>query len=192
MQEGQEGQDGQESDLPPLVVLRKKEGLETAWEVFGALGGGRGLDVLVYGDIGMDLSTYKYAMARLARVQINYMGHPTTSGMPAIDYYFTSDHFEPASEGGMEEGSVGEGGVGEGGMTEGGSSSTDDTPVDGSNSSVSTGTGTAALSAIERSLSTAEGRTRIVETMGVGEDRFSEQLLRMDSLGKERVHGLTR
>jgi predicted O-linked N-acetylglucosamine transferase (SPINDLY family) len=79
MEEGEEGeQQVAEGGLPQLVVLDKKDGLEKAREKIGNLGGGRGLDVLVYGDIGMDLSTYKFAMGRLAPVQINYMGHPTS------------------------------------------------------------------------------------------------------------------
>lgn len=53
------------------------------------------LDVLIYADIGMDPLTYFLAFARLAPVQANLMGHPDTSGIPAIDYYLSSAAQEP-------------------------------------------------------------------------------------------------
>jgi hypothetical protein len=61
-----------------------------------------------------------------------------------IDYYFTSDHFEPPGEGLA---------------------------------------GATIAPDISVRLSTAAGRAGIVQEMGVGMERFSEQLLRMDSLG---------
>lgn len=54
------------------------------------------LDVLLYPDIGMDPLTYFLAFARLAPVQCTTWGHPVTSGVPALDYYISTDYFEPA------------------------------------------------------------------------------------------------
>jgi predicted O-linked N-acetylglucosamine transferase (SPINDLY family) len=53
-----------------------------------------GVDVLVYTDIGMDLTTYSLAFARLASVQCVTWGHPDTSGLPTIDYFVSSELFE--------------------------------------------------------------------------------------------------
>ena len=52
------------------------------------------LDILIYTDIGMDPLTYMLAGLRLAPVQCALVGHGTTSGLPAIDYYISGD-FEP-------------------------------------------------------------------------------------------------
>ncbi len=54
------------------------------------------LDVLLYPDIGMDPLTYFLAFARLAPVQCTTWGHPVTSGVPALDYFISTDYFEPA------------------------------------------------------------------------------------------------
>ena len=48
------------------------------------------LDILIYGDIGMDIRTYFLAFSRLAFVQAVFWGHPDTTGSPAIDYFFSS------------------------------------------------------------------------------------------------------
>lgn len=53
------------------------------------------LDVLLYPDIGMDPLTYFLAFARLAPVQCTTWGHPITSGVPALDYFISTDYFEP-------------------------------------------------------------------------------------------------
>jgi len=53
------------------------------------------LDLLVYLDIGMDETSYFLAFARLARVQIVLGGHPVTTGLPAIDAFFSSALAEP-------------------------------------------------------------------------------------------------
>ena len=53
------------------------------------------LDVLVFPDIGMDTKTAMWGGARLAPVQICFWGHPTTTGMHSMDYFVTSDSFEP-------------------------------------------------------------------------------------------------
>ena len=53
------------------------------------------LDVLFYPDVGMDPFTYFLTFARLARVQCTTWGHPVTTGVPAMDYYLSTDYFEP-------------------------------------------------------------------------------------------------
>jgi len=54
------------------------------------------LDVLIYGDIGMEPLTFYLAFARLAPVQAHLQGHPVTPGIPNLDYFFTSALEEPA------------------------------------------------------------------------------------------------
>ena len=56
---------------------------------------GAGLDVLIYPDIGMDALTQMLAALRLAPVQCQAWGHPVTSGLPAMDYFLSSDLMEP-------------------------------------------------------------------------------------------------
>jgi predicted O-linked N-acetylglucosamine transferase (SPINDLY family) len=53
------------------------------------------LDALIYPAIGMDALTYQLASLRLAPLQANSWGHPETSGLSTIDYYFSGDAFEP-------------------------------------------------------------------------------------------------
>ena len=52
--------------------------------------------VLIYPEIGMDMVAARLAALRLAPVQCNSWGHPTTSGYPTLDYYLGSDLMEPA------------------------------------------------------------------------------------------------
>jgi protein O-GlcNAc transferase len=52
------------------------------------------LDVLFYTDIGMEPITYTLAFSRLAPVQCTTWGHPETTGIPAIDYFISSELFE--------------------------------------------------------------------------------------------------
>jgi len=54
-----------------------------------------GLDILIYTDIGMDAMTQTLAGLRLAPIQCQAWGHPVTSGLPAIDYFLSSDLMEP-------------------------------------------------------------------------------------------------
>eukprot|EP00949_MAST-11_sp_MAST-11-sp1_P004729 g4729.t1 len=51
------------------------------------------LDVLVYPEIGMSMSTYGLAFSKLARKSAMFWGHGVTSGIPAIDYFISSRHF---------------------------------------------------------------------------------------------------
>lgn len=62
-----------------------------------ALIAGRQLDILLFPELGMDLSTYALAYYRLAPVQATFWGHPVSQGLPQIDYIITSDLFEPSN-----------------------------------------------------------------------------------------------
>ena len=53
------------------------------------------LHVAVFADIGMHSWTTQLAALRLAPVQCNTWGHPVTSGLPTVDYYFSSELMEP-------------------------------------------------------------------------------------------------
>ena len=53
------------------------------------------LDILFYQDIGMDQFTYFLAFSRLARVQCTSFGHPVTTGIPNLDYYISTEDWEP-------------------------------------------------------------------------------------------------
>lgn len=55
----------------------------------------RKLDVLVYGEIGMDPVGYLLAFSRLARVQVATHGHASTTGISTIDYFVSYRPFEP-------------------------------------------------------------------------------------------------
>ena len=53
------------------------------------------LDILIYPEVGMDPVAAQLAALRLAPVQCNSWGHPTTSGFPTMDYFLSSDLMEP-------------------------------------------------------------------------------------------------
>ena len=53
------------------------------------------LDVLVYPELGMDLTSFALAALRLAPVQCAGWGHPVTTGHRTIDAYFTCAAMEP-------------------------------------------------------------------------------------------------
>ena len=55
----------------------------------------RGLDVLIFPEIGMNETTLALAGLRLAPRQFAAWGHPETSGLPSIDGYLSSELFEP-------------------------------------------------------------------------------------------------
>jgi len=54
------------------------------------------LDVLIYPGIGMDSLGYQLAALRLSPIQAASWGHPETSGLATMDYYFSGDAFEPS------------------------------------------------------------------------------------------------
>lgn len=52
------------------------------------------LDVLFYPDLGMDKLTYYLAFSRLAPVQMTTWGHPSSTALPHMDYFLSSDGLE--------------------------------------------------------------------------------------------------
>lgn len=53
------------------------------------------LHVLIHTDVGMNPLTFQLAALRLAPIQCKSWGHPVTTGLPAIDYYLSSELMEP-------------------------------------------------------------------------------------------------
>src|SRR6202008_2298683 len=53
------------------------------------------LDVLVYPELGMDVTSFALATLRLAPRQYAAWGHPVTTGFDTIDGYFTAAAMEP-------------------------------------------------------------------------------------------------
>lgn len=53
------------------------------------------LDILVFPDIGMHPLTTQIAALRLAPIQCVCWGHPVTTGLPTIDYFFSGELMEP-------------------------------------------------------------------------------------------------
>jgi len=53
------------------------------------------LHALIFPEIGMDPTTVKLAALRLAPVQCTSWGHPTTSGLPTVDCFLSSERMEP-------------------------------------------------------------------------------------------------
>jgi protein O-GlcNAc transferase len=51
--------------------------------------------VLIYPEVGMDPMAVRLAAQRLAPVQCASWGHPSTSGLPTLDYYLSSEAMEP-------------------------------------------------------------------------------------------------
>ncbi|GMI33769.1 hypothetical protein TrCOL_g11853 [Triparma columacea] len=51
------------------------------------------LDVLVFGDIGMDAKTSFLAYGRYSKVQVAFWGHPVTTGLDSIDYFIGGELF---------------------------------------------------------------------------------------------------
>lgn len=54
-----------------------------------------GLDILIYPEMGMDVSVYMLGAMRLAPVQCVAWGHPVTTGHQNIDYYLSCASMEP-------------------------------------------------------------------------------------------------
>ena len=54
------------------------------------------LDILIYPELGMDTMSPLLASLRLAPVQCAAWGHPVTSGLPNIDYFFSCAGMEPS------------------------------------------------------------------------------------------------
>lgn len=54
------------------------------------------LDVLIFPDVGMDATTNLLAALCLAPVQCAAWGHPVTTGLANVDYYFSCADMEPA------------------------------------------------------------------------------------------------
>jgi protein O-GlcNAc transferase len=51
--------------------------------------------VLIFPEVGMDPVATQLAASRLAPIQCNALGHPTTGGFPTLDYYLSSEAMEP-------------------------------------------------------------------------------------------------
>jgi len=56
----------------------------------------RGMDVLVYPEVGINRKVAVLASLRLARVQAASWGHPETTGLPTIDYFLSAQALEPS------------------------------------------------------------------------------------------------
>lgn len=79
-----------------VLVVPEPGSLESTREAVAALE----LDVLFYPDVGMEPWTYLLGFARLAPVQCVTWGHPMTTGLPAMDYFVSSERLElPGAEG---------------------------------------------------------------------------------------------
>ena len=57
----------------------------------------KGIEVLIYPEIGMHHLTLQLSNLRLSPIQIASWGHPETTGLPTIDYYLSADLFETSS-----------------------------------------------------------------------------------------------
>ncbi len=85
------------------------EAVRTRADVFRAFGGsdarpsvvapairGDTLDVLVYPELGMDVTSFALAALRLAPCQLAAWGHPVSTGHPTIDAFLSCEVMEPA------------------------------------------------------------------------------------------------
>jgi len=77
------------------LTMPDSESLSSARETIAALE----LDVAYYPDIGMEPWTYLLAFSRLAPVQCLTWGHPLTSGIPALDYFVSSEDLDSPAAG---------------------------------------------------------------------------------------------
>jgi protein O-GlcNAc transferase len=71
--------------------------IDAPWPVLEIIQTLRGcaLDLLLFVDIGMDSQQHVIAAAKTAPKQAALYGHPISSGMTAIDYYFSGELLEP-------------------------------------------------------------------------------------------------
>lgn len=69
--------------------------LPQAFEAVAAKVRELGLDILYHWEVGTDASNYFMPFLRLAPVQVTSVGWPDTSGIPAIDYFISSQLTEP-------------------------------------------------------------------------------------------------
>ena len=53
------------------------------------------LDLMIFPDVGMDAQQQTFAAWRLARVQLALYGHPITTGLAQMDFYFSATALEP-------------------------------------------------------------------------------------------------
>ena len=90
--------------IPPLVddtLSRQLAACATTHTLSGDLALARtqiadlAFDVVCYPDLGTDALSGCLAHARLAPVQCTTWGHPTTSGIPSVDLYFSHADLEP-------------------------------------------------------------------------------------------------
>ena len=72
-----------------FIVLPSK--LEAAIATISSLE----LDILYYQDTGLDPFLFFLAFTRLAPIQCTSFGHPVTTGIPNLDYYISTDLWEP-------------------------------------------------------------------------------------------------
>jgi len=55
------------------------------------------LDVIIYPELGMDNHIMQLASQRLAPIQMVFWGHPIPQALPQIDYFISSQLYEPCS-----------------------------------------------------------------------------------------------
>jgi CRISPR-associated protein Csy1 len=72
-------------------LVRLREDLERQLETIRELRA----DIILYPELGMDANTFLLAAIRLAPLQLCGWGHPTTSGLPTVDYYISCADMEP-------------------------------------------------------------------------------------------------
>jgi predicted O-linked N-acetylglucosamine transferase (SPINDLY family) len=71
------------------VLVLGDRGIKASADAIEALG----LDVMVFGDLGMDARFSMLAYRRYAPAQILFWGHPVTSALDEIDYVVAGEGF---------------------------------------------------------------------------------------------------
>ena len=82
-------QKSSEGDFPFVEFIRMEKSVISNRKIVRS----KSLDVLVYLDIGMDPANLMWASTRLAPMQLVTWGHPSTTGLPHIDYFISSELF---------------------------------------------------------------------------------------------------